>query len=79
MALASYSKRKNSFDKFFDKLITIKNGKFELDLSYFDYYNFDKRKYLFSEKLISILGNPRAKMKKLCPNMKISWSTSKSV
>ena len=65
MALASYSKRKNSFDKFFDNLITIKNGKFELDLSYFDYYNFDKRKYLFSEKLISILGNPRAKNEKI--------------
>ncbi len=61
MALASYSKEKNSFDNFFDKLISIKNGTFELDLSYFDYYNFDKRKYLFSEKLISILGNPRTK------------------
>ena len=65
MALASYSKKKNKFYKFFNNLIKIKDTKFEMDLSYFDYYNFDKRKYLFSNKLISILGQPRKNFEKI--------------
>ena len=65
MALASYSKKKNKFYKFFNNLIKIKDTKFEIDISYFDYYNFYKIKYLFSNKLISILGQPRKKFEKI--------------
>ena len=52
MALSSYSKSFNKFDKVFDEICFKTNIGFELDLSYFDYYLFDKKKYMFSKNLL---------------------------
>ena len=42
-------------------LIKIKsNGDFELNLNYFNFYNFDK-KNLYNEKIIKLFGKPRLK------------------
>ena len=56
MSLASYDKGKNRYDKFFDKLIILTNDGFEINLKYFDYYNFDRKKYLFNSKIHDLLG-----------------------
>ncbi len=61
MALASYSTKKNSFDEKMVKLYKLTNNGFELDLSYFDYYLFDKQKNFYNHKLISLFGEPRKK------------------
>lgn len=66
MALSSYKfKEKNNFLKKAEKLFNLKEGKFELDLTYFDYYLFDKKKYFFSEKFIKLFGKPREKTGKI--------------
>ncbi|WP_156957502.1 carbamoyltransferase family protein [Hippea jasoniae] len=39
------------------RLISVKDGNIELDLSYFNFYNFDTRGY-FSDKLMNLLGEP---------------------
>ena len=57
MSLASYSKN-NLYYKRIKKLINFTKNGFELDLKYFDYYLFDKRKNLFSEKLINLFSKP---------------------
>ena len=65
MALASYSKNINRYDNLIKKLIIKTKTGFELNLSYFDYYNFDRRKYLFSKKFTQFFGLPRKKSQKL--------------
>ncbi len=65
MALSSYSKRPNKFDKIFDKVCFKSKKGFELDLSYFDYYLFDKKKYMFSKKFVDSFGSKRNKDTKL--------------
>ena len=60
MAMASYVK-KNKYDQKIKKLYKLNNNGFELDLSYFNYYKFDREKYFFSDKFISEFGNPRKK------------------
>ncbi len=66
MALSSYKFReKNPFLKKSEKLFKLKNGKFELDLSYFDYYLFDRKKNFFNEKFIDLFGRPRIKTEKI--------------
>ena len=61
MALSSFSAKKNKYDKLMKKLIQTNDKGFELNLSYFDYYNFDRRKNLFSKKLIELFGPKREK------------------
>lgn len=61
MALASYSTKKNLYDKKMDLLYFLKKDGFELNLSYFDYYLFDKQKNFYNKKLISLFGEPRTK------------------
>ncbi len=62
MALAAYgesdTKYFNKFCKLFDKK---KEGQYELDLSYFTYYLFDKHPKSYSKKLIELLGPDRTK------------------
>ena len=65
MALSSYSKKINKFDKIFNKLCFKTSAGFELDLSYFDYYLFDKKKYMFSKKFVEAFGPSRKKDIKL--------------
>ena len=64
MALASYSKS-IKYDGKFNKLFKLTSKGFELDLSYFDFFLFDKKPSFFNKKLIEILGQPRNKEAKL--------------
>ena len=64
MALSSYTKKQTYFDKV-SKLINFTNDGIELDLSYFDYYTFDRKKNFFSEKFIICLVNKDKKKIKL--------------
>ena len=59
MSLASYDKKINKFDKLFEKLIFLTTDGFEINLKYFDYYNFDRKKYLFNSKIYDLLGKNR--------------------
>ena len=53
MALAAYGDGKSSYLKKFKTLFnTIKDGQYELDLSFFTYYLFDKQPKLYNHKLI---------------------------
>jgi len=64
MALASYGNHKK-YLKDFKNLVKIKNnGEFELNLNYFDFYNFDKKNY-FSKKFEDLFGKPKDTQKKL--------------
>jgi len=65
MALASYSTKKNIFDVKIKKLFKLINKGFELDLSYFDYYHFDKKPYFFNPKFCELFGKERKKNDKL--------------
>ena len=64
MALASYSKN-NKYLKILKKLYKLTPKGFELNLSYFDFYLFDKKTKLFNNKLVGILGKPRSKNSRL--------------
>ena len=59
MSLASYSKSTNRYDKLLEDLIYLTPEGFEVNLSYFDYYNFDRKKFLFNKKLLNLLGPNR--------------------
>ena len=50
MALSAHDK-KNIYDKKIQKIYKFYNGKFEIDLSYFDYYTFDRKKKFFFKKI----------------------------
>jgi len=66
MALASYGKRNNKYYKKVKELIKLKkDGEFELDLTYFTYYFFDKQPTMYSDKLIKLLGPQRRKEDKI--------------
>ena len=65
MALASFSKSKNEYDKKISKIYKLTKDSFELDLSYFDYYLFDKRPNFYNKKFTSLFGEPREKNSKL--------------
>tara|TARA_X000000950_G_scaffold289269_1_gene411453 strand:- start:3991 stop:5685 length:1695 start_codon:yes stop_codon:yes gene_type:complete len=58
MALSAHDK-KNIYDKKIQKIYKFYNGKFEIDLSYFDYYTFDRKKNFFSKKFADLFGLPR--------------------
>jgi carbamoyltransferase len=62
MALASYGEAKNQYYKKLKDLIWLKDdGRFEMDLSYFSYYLFDKQPHMFTQKLEDLLGPARKK------------------
>jgi carbamoyltransferase len=62
MALASMGKSDTVFTDLLRSLITLRDdGGFEQDLRYFDYYQFDRQPYLYSEKLIELLGPSRGR------------------
>jgi carbamoyltransferase len=61
MALYSFSTEINEYDEKISSLVTLTKDGFELDLSFFDYYNFDRRPHFYTNKLIDLLGPPREK------------------
>jgi carbamoyltransferase len=61
MALSSFSVKTNEYDKRISSLISLTDNGFELDLTYFDYYTFDRRPNFFSNKMIDLLGPAREK------------------
>ena len=65
MALASFSKSKNLYDKKMNSIYKLTKNGFELDLSFFDYYLFDRQPHFYNEKLISLFGKPRKKSEKI--------------
>lgn len=65
MALASFSPKENDFDLKLASTFKLTKDGFELDLSYFDFYLFDKQKSFYNDKLIKLLGNPRIKDEKI--------------
>ena len=65
MALASFSKNKNSYDKKMKSIYKLTKDGFELDLSFFDYYLFDRQPHFYNKKLISLFGKPREKNEKI--------------
>lgn len=57
MGASSYGNESKYFDKLFS-LFKLKQQGFELDLSYFNFYNFH-RPLTYSKKMIELLGSPR--------------------
>ncbi len=64
MALSSKDK-KNIYDQKISKLYKLTTTGFELDLTYFNYYTFDRREHMFSNKFIGLFGKQRKKDFKL--------------
>jgi carbamoyltransferase len=64
MALSSYTKKNTYVDKV-SKLIKLTKDGFELDLSFFDYYTFDRKKNFFTEKFTKVFGKKRLKNEKI--------------
>ena len=58
-------KKKNQYDEKVANLIQLNKKGFELDLSYFDYYSFDRRPNLFSKKFTNLFGPKRDKNENL--------------
>lgn len=65
MALSSYALKPNSYDKKIRSLINLTDDGFELDLTYFDYYTFDRRPRFFSPKLVDLIGPARGRKDEL--------------
>jgi carbamoyltransferase len=65
MALASFSKSKNLYDKKMNLIYKLTKDGFELDLSFFDYYLFDRQPHFYNKKLTSLFGKPRNKDEKI--------------
>ena len=59
MALSSYALEKNEYDDKIRSLINLTDTGFELDLTYFDYFNFDRRPHFYHQKLVDLIGKPR--------------------
>jgi len=59
MALSSFSEKPNHYDELLRPLVKLTEDGFELDLSYFDFYTFDRRPHFFSPKLVELIGPPR--------------------
>lgn len=64
MGASSYGDREKFKDKISQLLYPAKNGKYELNLSFFDFMSFTK-KNLFSEKLVELLGPSRIEKEEL--------------
>ena len=62
MALASYAGGGNEYDPRVRGLVNLlDDGRFELDLSYFSYYLFDRQPTMYTSKFVDMLGPPRAR------------------
>ena len=61
MALQGFDKGVNIYQKKMNKLIKKTINGFELDLTYFNYYLFDKQKSFFFKKFETLFGLPRKK------------------
>lgn len=59
MALSAFSEKPNGYDVRLRPLIKLTDSGFELDLSYFDFYTFDRRPHLYSSKLVELIGPAR--------------------
>ena len=64
MALYSFATKPNKYDKKISSLMKLTEHGFELDLSYFEYYLFDRKPHFYSKKLIDLLGPARKKDEK---------------
>jgi len=61
MALASYADWDNPYYPHLSRMVEVHgNGGFELDLGFFEFYNFWDRR-MFSDKLVKLLGPPRTR------------------
>lgn len=65
MALASFSKKENSYDKKFLEVYRLNQNGFELNLSHFDFYLFDRKPNFYNKKLEELFGKPRNKNEKI--------------
>ena len=65
MALASFSRKENLYDKKFLEVYKLNNNGFELNLSYFDFYLFDRKPNFYNKKLEELFGKPRVKNEKI--------------
>ena len=65
MALASFSKSKNLYDIKMNSIYKLTKNGFELDLSFFDFYLFDRQPHFYNKKLTSLFGKPRKKNEKI--------------
>lgn len=65
MALHGFNKGENKYKKKMNTLIRKTSNGFELDLSYFNYYLFDRQKNFFSKKFEILFGPSRKKNDKL--------------
>lgn len=61
MALYSYSPKPGPFDDKVRSLVKLTEEGFELDLSYFDFYMFDRRPHFYHPKFKALFGESRAK------------------
>ena len=61
MALSAYSKTPNKYDQLVRSLISLTNEGFELDLTYFNYFLFDRQRHFFTKKFINLFGESRQK------------------
>jgi carbamoyltransferase len=57
MGAAAYGNHKKYVEQVRSTIIDAENGNFELDLNYFNFYNYDSDGY-YSQKLISLIGDP---------------------
>ena len=64
MALYSYSTEPDEFDEKVRSLVRLTEEGFELDLTYFDFYMFDRRPHFFNPKFKSLFGEPRQRDEK---------------
>lgn len=61
MALYSFATSENKYDEKISSLINLTDEGFELDLSFFNYFLFDRKPHFYSKKLTELLGAPRKK------------------
>ncbi len=59
MALSSFSKKKNIYDKKINKIFHLTKNGIELDLSYFNYFFFDAQRNFYNDKFIRLFGKSR--------------------
>jgi carbamoyltransferase len=64
MGAASYGNKDRYKDKILQLIYPTNDGKFEVNLSFFDYMSFTK-KYHFSDKMVNLLGPKRSKKEEL--------------
>lgn len=61
MALYSYSPKPGPFDDKVRSLVKLTDEGFELDLSHFDFYMFDRRPHFYHPKFKTLFGEPRGR------------------